>query len=540
MTTSKATHGAGDSARSGGRAVKASATAGFGHAEAGSRAVSPARLRWLESELLAWENEGLITRTAALGIRRRYTNDSRAKLLAIVTGLGVTFVAIGLIWLVAANLDQLHPFVRLAAVAALWLGLAVAGELFRSQRVAEVCRTLSAAAFGAVLFQAAQSLQVPAYEPLLLGCWGLGALAYAYATAGWGAFAVGLLTSAAWFAWQAGESVRSAPEASLVAMFGAVAATSVALAHRGRVEAVRPGFAKGWRMISATMALVGLFIAAIPMGSSTEPLWRPMLLWTAGVAVIAAVIGIGAAAAAGRAAGATQGARPGAYASSGGDTAGASAESAASAAPAASGATRQPGLGTGEPKGPAGSLGRASLEIIVLVVLTGLAAGLALWQPTTDTIFGYDPTAMSPETWARTGASIVVYLVAVAWFAVLGSWREAQGLTTIAMAALVLFTAFQSFAVFAPIISGATLFLAVGAVMLVTGLAAERLRRLLRRRGNGRRRRTSADTATPPVATEAPEPKATIAREGQQGLDAGGPVTTPEAPASTNESEERP
>ena len=42
------------------------------------------------------------------------------------------------------------------------------------------------------------------------------------------------------------------------------------------------------------------------------------------------------------------------------------------------------------------------------------------------------------------------------------------------------------------------------------------------------------------LAKHRDEVLATIAREGQQGLDAGGPVTTPEAPASTNESEERP
>ena len=434
----------------------------------GTRAVSAARLRWLEGELVDWENEGLITRSAAQRIHRRYTKDSKAKLLAIITGLGVTFVAIGLIWLVAANLDELHPMVRLGAVAAVWLGLAIAGEAFRSQRLAEVCRTLAAVAFGAVIFQAAQSLQVPAYEPVLLGCWGLGALVYAYATGGWGAFGVGLIASTAWFAWQAGESVRSAPEAALVAMCGAIVATSVALAHRGGLDRVRPGYATGWRIISAAMALAGLFIAAIPVGPSSESPWRPFLWWTAGVAAVAAIIGIAVAARAR--------------------------------------VPQRPAHLDGEPGDAAGGPVRAVSEVLVLVGLTALAAGLALWQPETDLGFGgYDPTSMSPEVWTRTGVSIVVYLVAVAWFAVLGSWREAPGLTTIAMAALVLFTTFQSFAVFAPIISGATLFLAVGAVMLVTGLAAERIRRVLRRRSRKRRPRGSRPEAPPAVSEPGPE-----------------------------------
>lgn len=433
----------------------------------GTHSVSAARLRWLETELAAWESEGLITRSEARAIHRRYAADSRAKLLAIITGLGVTFVAIGLIWLVAANLDQLHPLVRLGAVAAVWLALAVAGEVFRSERVADVCRTLSAAAFGAVLFQAAQSLQVPAYEPALVGLWGLGSLAYAYATGGLGAFAVGLIASTVWFAWQAGQSVHSAPQACFMAMLGAIVATSIALIHRGRLDAARPGFATGWRIVSAAMALVGLFIAAIPAGASSEPLWSPALVWAAGVAAAAALVGLAV----------TTRARP------------AQAVTHLDATPAAGG-------------GRAGAVS----EIGVLLVLTALAVGLALWQPETGSMIGgYDPTAMIPEVWARTGVSIVVYLLAVAWFAVLGSWHETSALTTIALAALVLFTTFQSFAVFAPIISGATLFLAVGAVMLVTGLAAERIRRLLRRRSRRRQERTAPDTAAPAAAQAAPE-----------------------------------
>lgn len=416
----------------------------------GLQSVSAARLRWIEGELAQWQNEGLITPSAAHAIRNRYTADSRAKLLAIITGLGVTFVAIGLLWLVAANLDQLHPWSRFGIVVALWLGLAAAGEAFGSQRVAGVCRTLAAAAFGAVIFQAAQSLQVPAFEPHLLGYWGLGALAYAYAGGGRGAFTVGLLASAAWFGWEAAENVRSAPQACLSAMLGAVIATSVALAHRGRLDSTRSGFAAGWRILSAAMALVGLFIAAIPLGSSDKPLTQPFVMWTAGIALVTALVGVAVA---------SRARTPG---------------------PAA-------GAGPDRPAKPrSAGLLRASVEILVLVGLTALAAGLALWQPQTSGFAGYDPDAMSPEVWARTGAGVAIYLLAVVWFAVLGSRRESPGLTTIALAALVLFTTFQSFAVFAPIISGATLFLTVGAVMLVTGLAAERIRRSLHRRGRER------------------------------------------------------
>ena len=46
----------------------------------------------------------------------------------------------------------------------------------------------------------------------------------------------------------------------------------------------------------------------------------------------------------------------------------------------------------------------------------------------------------------------------------LGVLRDSTWLTALATAALVLFTTVQAFAVFAPIISGATLFLLVSAV----------------------------------------------------------------------------
>ena len=74
------------------------------------------------------------------------------------------------------------------------------------------------------VFQAAQSLQVPAYEPLLVGVWGLGALLWAYAVRGVASLvlAVGLL--AFWSVWEvlsAGDgafAVSTATAAAALAM----------------------------------------------------------------------------------------------------------------------------------------------------------------------------------------------------------------------------------------------------------------------------------------------------------------------------------
>jgi hypothetical protein len=57
--------------------------------------------------------------------------------------------------------------------------------------------------------------------------------------------------------------------------------------------------------------------------------------------------------------------------------------------------------------------------------------------------------------------------------------RSSTRLTVLGTAALVLFTTVQSFAVFAPIITGATLFLILGGILLGSGYLFNRGRRRL-------------------------------------------------------------
>ena len=68
---------------------------------------------------------------------------------------------------------------------------------------------------------------------------------------------------------------------------------------------------------------------------------------------------------------------------------------------------------------------------------------------------------------------------AATWVAVLGIRRSSERLTYLALAALVVFTTFQSFAVFAQIIEGAWLFLVLGVVFLGSGYLFDRARREL-------------------------------------------------------------
>nr|WP_246308512.1 DUF2157 domain-containing protein [Kineosphaera limosa] len=429
------------------------------------RSVAPSRLRWLHAELAQWQSEGLVSEQGAAQIRSRYVGATRPVLLRIVVGLGAAFLAVGLLWLVATNLDQFPPGVRLGAVLALWLGLAVLAQVLESRgggghggmatggwgaadepgmatTLASVCRLLAAAAFGAVVFQAAQSLQVPAYDSRLVAAWAIGSLVYAYATLSQGALAVGLLASLTWFIWFTTEAAASWPAANVMILAAGVIAASLAVIQAVAGWRTAFGFSLQWRQLGALLALVGLFAAALPISSPDAVPWPAALtalLIAAGVALVGAVAAVALVAA---------------------------------------------GHGehslTGD-RGPAG-------EVLVAVLILAAGSALVVWRMRLPVADGTpDLSQISAAQWALTGASVLVFIAAAAWFALLGARLEFSPLTGLALVALVVFTTVQSFAVFAPIVSGATLFLAVGAVMVATGLVAGRVgQRLSRRRPRGR------------------------------------------------------
>ena len=172
--------------------------------------------------------------------------------------LGGGFVGIGLIWLVAANLDQLSPVARFVAVALLWLAFLVGGELLASRKasapVVGAARLLAALGIGAVLFQAAQSLQVPAFEPRLLGLWSAGALLHGYVVPGLHAVPRRRRRPAS--SWWFTQPLWDEPSGLTVVMLfgaGAVLAAGLAVLHDGRLDA----FAWTWRTVAGGMALLG-------------------------------------------------------------------------------------------------------------------------------------------------------------------------------------------------------------------------------------------------------------------------------------------
>lgn len=380
--------------------------------------ISPSQLTWLQSQLTAWQTDGLLDEAQAAAITQRYRPTNKLSLARLMLTLGSAFVGFGLIWLIAANLDQLPPTLRFLVVALFWIGALSGAEFLATRRehggaipspVVGAARILAALLFGGVIFQAAQTLQVPAFEPRILGYWALGALLYAYAVRGAGPLVVGILAATAWFITQVVIDQASGLGVVLALLTAGLVAISIAaIQERWWLD-----FSTPWREIGAAVLLIGLFAAAIPSIRSGTFDWTPALI--AGLSVAAIV----------------------------------------TAAALAFGC------------------GRARLEPLGGVILAAIAIVLVLWEA------GADPDNVDLAAWAHAAVAVATYVAAAAGVAVIGIYRDSGRLTAVATIALVIFTTFQSFAVFAQIIQGAWLFVVLGVIFLITGYGFDRVRRRL-------------------------------------------------------------
>ena len=391
------------------------------HRDPAVHAASPGQLHWLEGELRQWLSEGLVDETSAGAIRQRYVATRRFTLSRIVLTLGASFVGLGLIWLVASNLDRMPPLLRFGLMVLVWLGLVAVAEVLATRRerdgdvaspVVGAVRLLAGAAFGAVVFQAAQSLQVPAYEPLLVLVWALGALLWAYAVRGIAPLVLGVVLLAFWFVWQVTSSGDNAFAVSTALAAAGLAGAAVGVAH---ARSAWQDLAAPWRELGAVLVLVGLFVAALPYAWGEAE--GTLVLWVGlGAALVLAALAL-----------------------AGGDR-----------------------------------LDR--LEVGLAIVALAFTAGLSLWRFDEDIL---DTADLPAGAWLRAVLAVAAYLAVASGYAVLGGMRDAGHLTWLATAALVVFVTVQAFAVFAPILSGAALFLLVGVVLLATGVLADRGRRRL-------------------------------------------------------------
>ena len=392
-----------------------------------TRPATPAQLDWLAAELPHWRSAGLVGDDAATAILASYHPSRRFDLSNLLLTLGAAFVGVGILWLVASNLDQLPPLTRFLVVAAFWLAFLAGGELLAGRRehggaipspVVGAVRIMAALTFGAVVMQAAQSLQVPAYEPQLLAWWGLGALVHAYVVRGTGPLVVGLVAGASWLVWQTTWESPDALTVLLVLFAAAAMAASVAALHATRFGPSFAGFSAAWREVGALVSLGALFVAALPYVTADDFTGSTLLVAVLVAAAAAVVVSAGLAS------------------------------------------------------------DNARLEPAVALVIAVVGVLLVLWDLGAD--FDVDEQ-VGAAGWAHAAFGVVAYVGAAAWFAVLGVLRDSRRLTFLATAALVVFTTVQAFAVFAAIVQGAWLFVLLGLVFVGTGWLADRARRQLAR-----------------------------------------------------------
>ena len=382
-----------------------------------SRPATPQQLSWLRSEITHWQGTGLLDPAQAdrilAGYRPEGREGVRLTLGRVLLALGAVFVGVGLVWLVGANLDRFSPVSRFLVVTALWLAFLTGGEALAHRRASRPVvgdvRLVAAIGFGAVVFQAAQSLQVPAFEPRLVGVWAGGALLHGYVVRATAPFLVGLAAGVYW--WVAQPLWAESTGLGVVVLLGAasVLAASLAVLHDERL----PSFAWWWRLLGAGFTLLTLFVAAIPDIGSDDLEWSTWVVVQTVAAALALAVTL---------------------------------------------VLRR---------------GRRSLEPLgAAVVLIG-ATLLGLWDTGTDV---GDPAAADT---VRAALSVAAYAVLAVAVAALGTVREHRALTGLAMTGLVVFTTFQSFAIFAPIVTGAWLFVVLGTVFLGTGYLFDRARREL-------------------------------------------------------------
>jgi uncharacterized membrane protein len=236
--------------------------------------IPPARLEWLGDQVRLWQGDGLIDAQQSEAILGRYAASTRRlPLVRLLTAVGALFVGVGVIWLVAANFESLSPSARILLVGGAWLVALVGGEVLAgraaSPPVVGAVRLLAALLVGAVVFQAAQTLQVPAYEPVLLGCWAAAALVHAYAVGALLPLLVGVSAGTGYVLWASLETAWSG--LAFVVSLGAygLAALAVASLHARWL----PTFATAWREVGALLVLVAVTVGAFPPVVAED--WEP-------------------------------------------------------------------------------------------------------------------------------------------------------------------------------------------------------------------------------------------------------------------------
>jgi len=144
--------------------------------------------RWLAGEIDQWSRDGIITAEQGARIRARYPEAVPAVSwgLVVFSGFGAVIVGLGVILLLAYNWDDIPKFGKLALVFGSTIAAHAAGVRLRAKegwrsQLGEALSLLGSVLFGAGIWLIAQVYNIDEHFPNGFLCWGLGALALAWA-----------------------------------------------------------------------------------------------------------------------------------------------------------------------------------------------------------------------------------------------------------------------------------------------------------------------------------------------------------------------
>ena len=144
--------------------------------------------RWLQDQISAWRDEGLIDPGQAETLRARYPLGDPGTPWGrlVVSSVGAVVFGLGIILFFAYNWADMHKFVKLALVfgavlAAHGTGLYLSRSADAKRGLVESLHVLGTMLFGAGIWLVAQIYHIDEHYPNAFFVWGLGALALAWA-----------------------------------------------------------------------------------------------------------------------------------------------------------------------------------------------------------------------------------------------------------------------------------------------------------------------------------------------------------------------
>ncbi len=146
------------------------------------------RTRWLQEQINAWLDEGLIGAGQAGALRARYPvgGEDTPWSRLIVSSIGAVVFGLGIILFFAYNWADMHKFVKLALVfggvlAAHGTGFYLSASADAKRPLVESLHVMGTMLFGAGIWLVAQIYHIDEHYPNAFIVWGLGALALAWA-----------------------------------------------------------------------------------------------------------------------------------------------------------------------------------------------------------------------------------------------------------------------------------------------------------------------------------------------------------------------